>query len=87
MKSETKRRMKKQIMEKKIMNKIMRKIMKWTKKCNNIKIKKVMNKREHIKFQVFPTIHIRLVYFWTVAWCQPFRNVLSVPSSRFNENI
>jgi len=55
MKNNTKRRMKKQTIEKKIVNKIMLKIMNCTNKNNNIEIKKMRNKREYIKFRVFPT--------------------------------
>lgn len=55
MKNNTKRRVKKQTIEKKIMNKIMLQIMNSTKKCNNIEIKKMRNKREHKKFRGFPT--------------------------------
>jgi hypothetical protein len=46
MKKDTKRRMKKQTIEKNIVNKVMHKIMDWTKKGNNIKIKKMRNKRK-----------------------------------------
>ena len=45
MKNNTKRRMKKQTVEKQIVNKIRLKIMNWTKKYNNIEIKKMRNKR------------------------------------------
>ena len=55
MKNNTKRRMKKHTIEKKIMNKIILKITNCTKKCNNIEIKKMSNKREYIKFRIFPT--------------------------------
>jgi len=51
----TKRRMKKQTIEKKIVNKIMLKRMNWTNKCIDIEIKKMRNKRERITFRVFPT--------------------------------
>jgi hypothetical protein len=55
----TKRRMKKQTIEKKIVNKIMLKIMlkimNWTNKCIDIEIKKMRNKRERITFRIFPT--------------------------------
>lgn len=40
---DTKRRINKQTIEKKIVNKIMHKIMNWTKKGNHVKIKKMRN--------------------------------------------
>jgi hypothetical protein len=51
----TKRRMKKQTIEKKIMNKFMLKIMNLTNKCIDIEIKKIRNKRERITFRGFST--------------------------------
>jgi DNA-binding transcriptional regulator YiaG len=51
----TKRRTKKQTIEKKTVNKITLKIINWTNKCIDIEIKKIRNKREHITFRGFPT--------------------------------
>jgi hypothetical protein len=63
MKNNTKRRIKKLTMEKKIMDKIMLKIMNWTKRCNNIEKKKMSNKREHKISGFPPQNHIRLRCF------------------------
>jgi hypothetical protein len=53
MKNNTKRRMKKQTIEKKIMDTIMYKIVYWTKECNGTKIKKMRNNREQYKISGF----------------------------------